>query len=141
MADKGLIRQKTLKQETSSEILSDIRSSSGSEGVGRSDDMSPKLWLQNMPLLFLNILIVTYNSYLQHVLKSKQNNRMNIHVPATQLKNSNLSYWQWSSDLLLPIPLSQLSHPFCPLEPLPYILCLSFVCFLKSISHYVHTPP
>ena len=42
MADTCLMRYKILKQDPSSEILSDVRDSSGSERVGRSDDMSPK---------------------------------------------------------------------------------------------------
>lgn len=43
MADTVLIREKSLKQDTSSKVLSDFRNSSSSEGVGRSDEMSPKL--------------------------------------------------------------------------------------------------
>lgn len=41
MADTALIREKSLKQDTSSEVLSYFRNSSSSEGVGRSDKMSP----------------------------------------------------------------------------------------------------
>lgn len=80
MADTILIREKFLKQDTSSKVLSDFRNSSSSKGVGRSDEMSPDCNLR--------ICLLYINCYIQQLFvtcfKFKANNIMNIQVPVTK---------------------------------------------------------